>query len=118
MSLKPTSLNIQIMGSVLSCEEWARRSIGLEKQSGKEGFSNYSSGEWRNYWHYQGINKEYPTLTKFEFIEEMSFYREKLVGEIVEMGKEIDGMVKRLQKMEEEMKFVICQEEVDKKLKL
>jgi hypothetical protein len=107
MSLKPTSLNFQTMGGVLSCEEWARRAIGLEKRSGKEGFSNYSSGEWRNYWNYRWINKEYPTLTKVEFVDEMTDYREKLAKEIVDKGKEIDEMIMRLQKMEEEMRSVI-----------
>lgn len=107
MSLKPTSLNFQTTGGVLSCEEWVRRAIGLEKRSGKEGFSNYSSGEWRNYWNYRGINNEYPTLTKFEFVDEMSYYREKLVKEIIEKGRELDGMIIRLEKMEEEMRSVL-----------
>jgi hypothetical protein len=107
MSLKPTSLNFQTTGGVLSCEEWARRAIGLEKRSGKEGFSNYSSGEWRNYWNYRGIDREYPTLTKIEFVDEMSHFRQKLAQEIVDKGKEIDEMIMRLQKMEEEMKLVL-----------
>jgi hypothetical protein len=114
MSLKPTSLNFQTMGGVLSCEEWARRAIGLEKRSGKEGFSNYSSGEWRNYWNYRGINNEYPTLTKIEFVDEMSHFRQKLAQEILVKGREVDKMIMRLDRMEEEIKLVIAQEEIEK----
>jgi hypothetical protein len=37
----------------------------------------------------------------------MSHFRQKLAQEIVDKGKEIDEMIMRLQKMEEEMKLVL-----------
>ena len=37
----------------------------------------------------------------------MTDYREKLAKEIVDKGREIDEMIMRLQKMEEEMRSVI-----------
>lgn len=115
-SLKPTNKNLNYLKSVgpyLSFESWARHAIYLDKNEAEEGFKNFSSGSWMNFINYKHINRDYPTVSKSEAIEEMIYYKQKLKEEIVEKAGEVDEMLTRLAKMEQELNQVIEQKRID-----
>lgn len=108
MSLKLTPRNEAVLRLALSAESWARHAIGGDKKSGKEGFENYrSQSGWYYPRHYYKISLQNPQWSPPEAIEEMSDIRENLVIEIENRAKELDEMVMRLQRMEEQMGTVL-----------
>lgn len=107
-SLKPTRLNQINVGLSMSAESWARNAIGGNKIAGPEGFENFrSAGGWNYNVHYRHISKSKPEWSKLKAVEEMSEVRMSLVQDIVHYAKEIDSMVMRLQRMEEQMNHVL-----------
>lgn len=102
MSLKPTERNACV-GIALSAETWARHAIGSDKQRGPEGFENFRSGDWHHYVHYQHIRNIRPDLSLFCAMDEMTWYRQKLVDDIERTARELDEQIMRLQRMEEQM---------------
>lgn len=102
MSLKPTEKN-RIFGSLLSAESWARQAIGSEKMSGQHGFDGFCSGEWMHFIHYKLLRNNDPSMSPRGALPEMAEYRARLCENIMSAAREIDGMVKQLQKMEEQM---------------
>jgi hypothetical protein len=57
--------------------------------------------------HYKKISKQSPEWSPSEAADEMSEIRESLVLEIESHAKELDAMVMRLQRMEEQMGIVL-----------
>ena len=104
MSLKPTPKNQTVVGIALSAETWARHAIGGDKRTGPEGFEKYrSQGGWYHPMHYRHISGSNPEWSPPEAADEMADIRECLVAEIDAHAKELDAMVMRLQRMEEQM---------------
>ena len=107
-TLKPTIKNVRIFGICLTANDWARNATGAdEKTTGKEGFENFRSGNWNHTCHYKLISKENPHLSPPGAIEEMSEMRESLLSDIDSTSKLLDEQIKRLSKMEEQMKDVM-----------
>lgn len=113
--LKTTDKNFNLLREVshFSCSDWARFALSLDRNPEKDGFRNYYSGDWMNFINYKYIDKEYPVLSKPEAIDEMIYYKQKLKEEIINNAKEIDNMLMRLAKMEEETNRVIKQKQID-----
>lgn len=99
----------------LSCRDWTRDAISLERNEAEEGFRNFSSGTWMNFINYKHINRDYPTVSKSEAIEEMIYYKQKLKEEIIEKAREVDKMLMRLARMEQELNQIIEQKRIDDK---
>lgn len=118
-TLKPIDKNFSHLRLVpyLNCRDWARDAIVLERNEAEEGFRNFSSGSWMNFINYKHINKDYPTVSKSEAIEEMIYYKQKLKEEIIEKAVEVDEMLMRLAKMEQELNQVIEQKRIDDEYK-
>lgn len=106
MSLKITDHNHAVVGIAYSCRAWANHAVAADKLSGPEGFENFRSGDWLHYIHYKNISSN-PEVSPQSALEEMSNCREKLVSDILKTAVQIDQMVMRLQRMEEQMKEVI-----------
>jgi len=107
MSLKPTPKNTAVVRLALSAETWARHAIGGDKIAGPEGFENYrNGGGWFYPLHYRNISKTEPQKSSTEALAEMSDIRASLVDEIIADAQELDRMVMRLQRMEEQMSEV------------
>jgi hypothetical protein len=105
MSIRPT----RPAPPFYSAEEWTRYAIGADKIVGSEGFKNFSSGNWYHPFNYRHINREYPNCSPAIAIEEMAEMRETLVDNIIRSARKLDEMIKRLAKMEKEMKEVMDQ---------
>lgn len=110
MSLKLTDRNAAVCGIALSAETWARHAIGGDKRSGKQGFEEYrNAGGWFYSLHYKHINKSKPEWSPKEALPEMTSIREDIVDTIMSLAEQIDVNVMRLQRMEEQMKEVSCE---------
>lgn len=108
MSLRPTPANRAIFGLALSAVGWARNAIGAGKKSGPEGFERYRShGGWYYPEHYARISQTNPEFSPPEASDEMADIRMNLVREIEIHAKELDAMIMRLQRMEEQMAMVL-----------
>lgn len=110
MSLKPSIRNTKIVGVALSVKTWVRHAVGSDKISGVEGFENYRSiGGWYFPMHCKHISNTCPEASHHLAIHEMSDIRESLISDIETRAVELDKMIMRLQRMEEQMKSVIEQ---------
>lgn len=111
MSLRPTQQNTDNVGIMLSAQDWARYAIGANKIAGFDGFERFSIGGWYHPEHYKHISKIHPELSKKAALDEMTQMRGYCVHEIMQLASELDGMIMRLQRMEEQMKEVINSDE-------
>ena len=107
MSLKPTKQNTDNVGIMLSAQDWARYAIGADKISGLDGFERFSIGGWYHSPHYKHISQIHPEFSRKDALDEMTQMRGYCVHEIMQLASELDDMIKRLQRMEEQMKEVI-----------
>lgn len=106
MSLKPTDRN-RVFGSLLSAQDWARQAVGSDKRSGEVGFEGFRSGEWMHFLHYRKLRSDYPGQSPKEALPEMSEMRQRIVEDIMSSARDIDSMIMRLQRMEEQMQEVV-----------
>ena len=111
MSLRPTQQNTDNVGIMLSAQDWARYAISADKKSSLQGFERFWVGEWYHPEHYKHISKIRPEFSKKDALDEMTQMRGSCVREIMQLACELDDMIMRLQRMEEQMREVINSDE-------
>ena len=107
-SLKNTPENHAVVGICYSAIDWAKHAIAAEKIAGPEGFENFCSGPWKHWPHYKHISKLTPETSRgVNAIEEMQRHIEYLTADIERHALELDDMIRRLQRMNEQISEVI-----------